>query len=150
MLFSAEKRYDRIVQFCSRKCYGISKKGIPTWSKGIPMKEETKQKLSQSLKKIKKGTHPVNFKGGAIATEGYRKIWSPNHPYNMSGFVYEHILVAEKYLKRSLENNEIVHHINFNRIDNRPENLYVFANMGEHMRFHNTKGKKVDLISNIL
>lgn len=60
----------------------------------------------------------------------YRVILNPEHPRamineNWNGYVYEHIVVAELYLGRSLKDNEIVHHLDGNRSNNRHENLLV-------------------------
>lgn len=44
--------------------------------------------------------------------------------------------VAEKCLQRKLKSSEIVHHINEDLSDDRPENLYVFANTGKHLTLH--------------
>lgn len=68
---------------------------------------------------------------------GYRIVWCPNHPRaTTNGMVYEHILIAEQKLGRPLKPEEVVHHINKNRSDNRPENLIVFATKNDHTAFH--------------
>ena len=46
-----------------------------------------------------------------------------------------HILLAEQLLGRPLKDNEVVHHINDDKTDNRLENLRVM-DRGEHTRLH--------------
>lgn len=46
-----------------------------------------------------------------------------------------HVLLMEKILGRELKENEVVHHINGDKHDNRPENLQVM-DRGEHSALH--------------
>lgn len=72
-----------------------------------------------------------------ILKKGYRKLLIPSHPRSDGkGYVFEHIVVAEAAIGRSLFPGEEVHHIDHNKQNNDPSNLLVCANHEEHMKFH--------------
>lgn len=83
------------------------------------------------------GKNNPKWKGGKINKDGYVLIYQPTHPFcNHLGYVYEHRFVMEKKLGRYLKLEEVIHHINGIRNDNRTENLYLFNNSSEHTKHH--------------
>lgn len=76
---------------------------------------------------------------------GYILSRCPEHPHALpNGYVLLHRLILENHLKRHLEPEEIVHHINGIRDDNRVENLEIHSN-SEHMSLHTAKLSKEEL-----
>lgn len=68
--------------------------------------------------------------------DGYNAIYFPDHPKsNKEGYIMEHDLVMECYIGRWLKEDEVVHHINKKRNDNRIENLKLMTK-SEHSRLH--------------
>ena len=53
------------------------------------------------------------------------------------GFAYEHRVVMQQHLGRDLKSSEWVHHINFDKADNRIENLEILS-PHQHMITHNS------------
>lgn len=77
---------------------------------------------------------------GIRRTNGYIYEYAPEHPQattgaDMRGFVLQHRLVWERTHGRCLADNEVVHHINGVRDDNRADNLIALTN-AEHCRLH--------------
>jgi len=83
------------------------------------------------------GKRGLNWKGGKIIQKNRLFIYKPDHPFcDSKGYIRNARLVVEKYLGRFLEKSEVIHHINENKLDDRPENLYLFENQSAHCKFH--------------
>jgi hypothetical protein len=82
------------------------------------------------------------WKSGEIRQRGYVLVHCPDHPSKNAmglGYVKRSRLVIEKHIGRYLEKNEVVHHINGIRDDDRIENLVITKN-SPHLSLHH-KGK---------
>jgi hypothetical protein len=86
-----------------------------------------------------KGTNSHKWKGGRWKNNlGYIFIYIPDHPEaNKDGYVLEHRYVWEQ-VNGPLKSNEVVHHINGVRDDNRIENLIAITR-ADHSKYHITQ-----------
>lgn len=95
----------------------------------------TKWGVNKRLQGFHPGHSPSTKKDRKTDGFGYILIRMPDHPNAVRGFVREHRYVMEQKLGRLLQSAEVVHHINNNPADNRPENLEVQF-IGDHTRDH--------------
>lgn len=175
--FSGYPSVMRDRKVCSKECYRIYKsrfhtgKKAPNWSGGNIKKTcEICYKsffVNKSIKDKRRfcskecdGKYrsiynigeksPRYKKGFYINARGYKVILMPNHPYcPKTGYISEHRLVMEKHIGRYLRKEEVIHHINGIRTDNRIENLKLYANHSQHMKdSHKAIGKTLQECSN--
>ena len=108
-------------QYCSRECSNKATAGANSLSK-------------MGEKNPMYGKRSPQFKGDTLSTDGYVVVTRGEKR------VRKHREIMENHLGRKLEDWEVIHHKNENRLDNRIENLEVMRD-GYHVRLHN-KGRK--------
>lgn len=126
---------------------GVTQKIVFSFMKRHNLPSRTAAKRNQF------GERNDSWKGGKrINDQGYVEVYAPNYEHTRpNGYVREHILVAEKMLGRRLKfysvgdgRNEVVHHINGIKTDNREENLLVLS-ASDHLKLHRCETKeKID------
>jgi len=89
------------------------------------------------------GKDAAHWKGGIKKDkDGYIYLYRPEHSFaTKDGYVFEHRLVLEEYLGRYLEPDEISHHCNEIKDDNRIDNLDLTIR-AEHVRIHKPRLKR--------
>lgn len=104
--------------------FGIKKRSR---AEGVKMPRSRHKRSTKMKGKMALDKNPM-YKGGHML-DGYRRI----------GKHLEHRLIAESIIGRKLKPNEVVHHKNGNRLDNRPENLEIMER-SEHITIHQKDG----------
>jgi hypothetical protein len=85
----------------------------------------------------RRGENCQNWKGGVTRdAEGYLRKQAPQHPRaHGNGYVLLHRLILEEKLGRYLLPDEVAHHIDFDKTNNRPDNLMPMK-ASEHIQYH--------------
>jgi len=130
--------------------YQTRKQGIRIPIRNFHIVSETgRERIRAALKKKypdgRNGSQAPNWRGGRTKNKVGWYIHVPEYPNaNRDGYVFEHRLVMEKKIGRYLRPQEIVHHINGDQYDNRPENL-MLVNRSQHVTEHYNGLKKWEI-----
>lgn len=92
--------------------------------------------FKESQTRLRIGNNHPNYKGGNLH-RGYRRIYVERDGRRKC--VLEHRYLLEESIGRRLNSNEVAHHINGDKLDNRLENLKLLTR-AEHCAEHNSLG----------
>lgn len=102
--------------------------------RGMEKSAETRKRISEGKKRHYNGMN--GYGHTKKNTTGYIKAYAPDHPRAYSdGYMLEHVMIMERVIGRYLNPNEVVHHINGDKTDNRVENL-MLMDRSEHISMH--------------
>ncbi len=116
---------------------------LKRFKEGMP--EETKEKIQKGNFGKHSGSKNGMWKGGKYQNKQGRWFINIRPNYRISQSRY----IAESCLERPLRKEETIHHVNEDKSDDRPENLYVFSLTSKHTKYHHSNNKSI-LISNIM
>lgn len=116
-------------RFCSQACNAAAAEALQTPEAKARAKAAMAEMRKNGLINMASGERNPNWAGGISRANGYINLRAG------SRYIPEHRLVMERHLGRPLNPDEVVHHINHDKTDNRIENLQVMSR-AEHINEH--------------
>lgn len=98
-------------------------------------KDKVGKHCSNKCQMVEQSPNVKHHNGKLLSKNGYVlvKIKGANHM--KSGYSYEHRIIAEQIIKRKLNKNEHVHHLDGNKTNNNANNLIVI-NEKDHIKLY--------------
>ena len=107
---------------CKNRSIGKANKGRPAWNKGNV-----------------KPRHRIEIGKAYINSSGYKEVYlgrGHNYTSRKDKYCLIHRLVAELQKGSPLTKHERVHHIDGDKLNNQPNNLYICQSNGHHREIH--------------
>lgn len=106
--------------------------------------------VCRSLRRLKI-TRPLSGKNsrnrkraGEVLKTGYPAYHNPDHPRSSNvGYVFKHVLEMEKYIGRTPNRSEPIHHVDLDRTNYHISNLYLCKNNSAHQQIHSQLNKVI-------
>ena len=128
------------------KTLQVAASSVSLWVRDLPQPEhftpEFRAKKRQARKELLKEARQKQARAKSdrlITAGGYWCIKTPDgyqgRTYIEGRYVPEHRYLMEQRLGRLLSSDEVVHHVNGNKLDNSPENLELMT-QSDHTRHH--------------
>lgn len=111
-----------------------------------------KERRVNQLKSFPSGEDHPNWGGGWFITQsGYKMVLTPDYPFDNDGYVQEHRLVVEKWMRENapdhpfmmvvdgvsyLNRECVVHHRDENKLNNQLLNLLLLRSQATHLAWH--------------
>lgn len=124
--------------FCHCGCGNMTNTLTRNDSNKGHVKGEYRKYLPNHNRRVLCGPRNSNWQGGTRHDkDGYVLVMKKTHPRSdANGYVFEHILVVETILGKSIPLYVEIHHVDGNKANNTPSNLVVCQDHGFHMLLH--------------